>query len=188
MIPWSFDSALNRSCEQAANEVATQEDVDEQRGKRSEKGARHLNVPLHDLAPRQILQRYHDRLLLLRRQGNREQKLVPNIRKLPYADDNESGNRQWNDDMAIDAEKSVPVNLGRFEQLGWNADVEIPEHKRADRQTVNNVNQNESRKRIVQVDALHELNERNQDALIRDEHAEQHEGKERIGALECPLG
>src|SRR4051794_10557989 len=40
----------------------------------------------------------------------------------------------------------------------------------------------------IQTDRLEELHEWDQDALVWDEHPEQHEGEQQIGAAELPLG
>jgi hypothetical protein len=40
----------------------------------------------------------------------------------------------------------------------------------------------------VEVDGLHELHERDEDRLVGDEHAEQQQGEDDLGAAEAPLG
>ena len=56
-------SALQCACHQAAQEEAPQEDVDKQRGEGGQESARHLHVPLHDLAACQVVEGHRDRPL-----------------------------------------------------------------------------------------------------------------------------
>ncbi len=127
---------------------------------------------MHDLAAGQILEGNHNRLLLLRCHRYSEQELIPNIRELPDPDDDKAGDRQRYYDMAIDAEEAGTIDLRRLQHLGWNRHIEIPEHERTDRQAVDDVDEDQPGNRIIQMDVLHKLNERDQNALVRDEHAE----------------
>src|SRR5690606_19632615 len=99
-----------------------------------------------------------------------------------------TGQGQGQDDPPVNAQHSATVNLGRLQDLRRNPRVKIAEDQGGDRNPVHHVNQDQAGDRVVQADALHELDQGNQDALVRNEHAEQQQGEQRVGAAEAPFG
>jgi hypothetical protein len=100
----SFQSAGH----QPAQKEAPQEDVNQKRGQCSQERPSHLDVPFHDLAAGQVLQGDRDRPGPGTGKGHGEQELVPDGRKLPDDDDDETGDGQWQHHVPVNAQEPGP--------------------------------------------------------------------------------
>lgn len=90
--------------------------------------------------------------------------------------------------MPVNTEEPRPVDLCRFYNFIRDTYIEVAEDQRGYRQTIYDMHQYESWQCIVQLNLLHELNERNQNALVRNKHAEQNQRKDHFRAFEPPFG
>src|SRR5207245_7325742 len=90
-------------------------------------------------------------------------------------------------DGAEDAQDTRAVHACSLQQLARHSRKVVAEDQGANRNAVNDVDQDQARYASVETNGAEELKERDQDALVRDEHAEQKQGEDGVGAAELPL-
>lgn len=81
---------FDRTSKQSPDKISSEQNIDDQRRQCRQNRSCHLYIPVDNLTTGQILQCHHDRLLALRRQCDRKQELIPDVRKLPDADDDKA--------------------------------------------------------------------------------------------------
>lgn len=134
------DSCLSfyRACGQAAHEVFSGYDIDEESGYGSNNCRRHIHVVL--LHPRtgihEIVQGHRDRLAVASRKTDAEEEVVPDLGRLPYNGNYEDrgGDRQHY--TVENRHKSCAVNLRGFDKGIRNGRIVVAKKQRGERQSV----------------------------------------------------
>ena len=121
-------------------------------------------------------------------QDHRKQEFIPGLGELPDDHHREAGRGEREHDMAVQAHQAGAVDPPGFEDLGGDAGVIIAEDQGGDGNAVDDMHQHQPGQIAVQLDGLHELHQRDQDALVGDEHAEQDQREDQVRAAEFPFG
>src|SRR5712664_99036 len=184
-----ISSPLEGAGEEAADEVAAQQYINDEGRQRREERARHLDLVRGEKRAGEPVQGHRDwPLVWLGDDHQREQELVPDARELPDQDHDETRDGERDEDAAVDAEHRCAIDSCRLQHLIGDRRVVVPEDQRADRDAVDDVDQDQARDAAVQPDLLEHEDHRDQDALVRDEHPEQQQREEEVCAAESPLG
>jgi hypothetical protein len=93
-------SAFQRACQEAAQEVPTEEDIDKKGGKRGEQRACHLHVPGDDLAAGHVVEGNGDGPGAVAGQDDREKEIIPRRGELPDEDNHEAGDGDGQENVA----------------------------------------------------------------------------------------
>lgn len=183
--------SLQRASQQTAQEVASQEDVNQQGGQCGKERTSHLHVPRNDLASSHVVQRDRDGPRPVASKHHRKQEVIPCGGELP----DQHHYKAWNGDRqeypAINSQHVSAVYFGGFQQLLRETRIVVAEGQRCNGNAVNDMRQYQGRDashpNVAQcvVDKDHE---RDQDGLVGDEHPEQDEREDEVRSAELPLG
>ena len=102
-----------------------------------------------------------------------EEKVVPDVGELEDADDDKGRDRQRQHHACEGGDQAGAVHARGVEQFGGHAGEVVAEDQRRDRDAVDHVHQHQPPDRAIGANHLQEAHQRQQDALVRDEEAEE---------------
>src|SRR3989442_790196 len=109
-----------------------------------------------------------------------KQEIVQDRGELPDHHYREARHRDREHDRPVDAEDARAVDLPRLDELTGDGGVVVSENQRRDRNPVHDVDKDQAGNGTIEPDAAQHLDERDQDALVGDEHPEEEQGKQAV--------
>src|SRR5882672_6099064 len=137
---------LNRTGQNASNEIALEAEEDYQRNNHREEGGRGQQLPAGTLRADQVGECHGHRGELLRAADvyKRDQVVVPDPKELEDDQRGESRHRQRQHDAEKDGERSSAIDLRRLEKVGGKCPEEIREQVDRKRQAIPSVDEPET--------------------------------------------
>src|SRR5450755_1892019 len=173
---------------QAAKEILSAEDVDQQSRNRRDQDRRAFDAVftgLGDIGVERHQRRSH-RAIRTFGERDAEEKLVPDVGELPDHRHDQDRRRQRQDDVPEDLEKAGAVDLGGSNQVERHIDVEVAAEQRREADPPNDVDQDQRTDRVGQVEFAQRERPGHELHLRRQEYAEGDDGEQRRRAAKAP--
>src|SRR5580700_6995047 len=135
---------------QAAHEIASGEDVNDESRRRGDDRGRHVDVVFNNTGRGvdDVVERDRHRTRVASGEGRAEQKVVPNVGELIDDRYDEDGRRVRQQNAAKNLEEACSVNLRRLDELGRKRLVVVAEKERREAEAVDHVDEHEINGRV----------------------------------------
>src|SRR5882672_1500319 len=186
----AMESPFDGTGHQAADEIFSGDQVDDQRRDSRDECAGEMDVVLLDPGGTvdQIVQRHRNRERAVVAEGSTEQEFVPDVGELPDDGDYDDRSAAGQKYPKQHAEKIRPVDARRPDEFVRERGVVVAEEQSRETDAVDHVDEDQSLYGARQPEYAERLRHRDKHDLERNEDGKQHGREQQVGAAEAELG